>query len=329
MAAPPEHNVTGVDFARPLPPPPGGPILDAHTHLFAADHAPGFFAAADALGVARVMTMTPLPEAQALLDGPFGDRATLINVPPWAPDLPDYTPLYDEQLFMDRLRAFHGLGCRVVKFHQAPGSMSKHGMALGSDRHRRLLAAVAESGGVIMSHIGDPQLWYDGKYADDPQTFGRRKQHYDAWRKLLEEFRGTPWWAAHLGGWPENLPYLQSLLDDFPDLWMDLSATRWMVREVSARRDVAREFAIHNRARLLFGSDQVSGPDRTIDFYASRWWCHRKLWETAHVGTSPIHDADVPGGRVTLRGLALPDDVLDQIYRQNLRRLMAGVGVEV
>lgn len=130
------------------------------------------------------------------------------------------------------------------------------------------------------------------------------------------------------GGNPENLPRLQRLLDTYPNLWLDLSATRWMVREVSARRDAMREFVIRNQDRLLWGSDQVSGNDRGFDFLASRWWCHRKLWETAYIGPTPILDPDLPADQQpTMRGLALPDGVLQKVYHDNIVRLLGSMGV--
>jgi hypothetical protein len=89
-----------------------------------------------------------------------------------------------------------------------------------------------------------------------------------------------------------------------------------------------REFFIQNQDRILFGSDQVSGDDRGFDFYASRFWVHRKLWETAYVGESPITDPDLPPDRQpTLRGLCLPDPVLQKLYRDNAVRLMRTDGV--
>jgi hypothetical protein len=101
-----------------------------------------------------------------------------------------------------------------------------------------------------------------------------------------------------------------------------------MVREISARRDAAREFFIRNKDRILFGTDQVSGDDRGFDFLASRFWAHRKLWETAAILPSLIFDPDLPKDRQPiLRGLALPDDVLQSLYHDNAVGLMERVGV--
>ena len=101
-----------------------------------------------------------------------------------------------------------------------------------------------------------------------------------------------------------------------------------MAREVSARRDEARDFFIRNAERILFGSDQVSGDDRGFDFLASRFWVHRKLWETAYIGPNPILDPDLPEDQQPmLRGLALPDDVLQKLYHDNAVKILTRIGV--
>ena len=85
---------------------------------------------------------------------------------------------------------------------------------------------------ILAGHVGDPDTWYSGKY--DPAKFGTRDEHYAMWESALSQFRDRPWIGAHLGGNPENLLRLQDLLDRYPNLYLDMSATRWMVREVSA-----------------------------------------------------------------------------------------------
>ena len=75
---------------------------------------------------------------------------------------------------------------------------------------------------------------------------------------------------------------------------------------------------------MLFGTDQVSGDDRGFDFLASRWWVHRKLWETAYVGPSPIIDPDLPRRSATRRSAVwrLPDGVLQKLYHDNAIKLL-------
>ena len=182
---------------------------------------------------------------------------------------------------------------------------------------------------MIMTHVGDPELWYQGKYADAAK-YGTRDEHYRVWENLLEEFRGTPWIGAPWAATRKTSAALQYLLDKFPDLSLDCSATRWMAREISKHRDESREFFVRNADRILFGSDQVSGDDRGFDFLASRWWTHRKLWETTYIGPMPILDPDLPEDQQpTLRGLALPDEVIQKLYHDNAVKLMANVGIDL
>jgi hypothetical protein len=265
--------------------------------------------------------MSPLEEALRL-QRDWPGRLHFITIPRWGdPSIDDW---------LRRLEMFYNLGSRIIKFHMAPGSMKHSGWRLDSAPIRRVIDEAVARNMILMSHIGDPDLWYNGKYAADP-SFGNRQDHYKMWTDVMGSVIDRPWLGAHLGGNPENLERLQDLLDRFPNLYLDNSATKWIVREISARRDEAREFFIRNQDRLIFGTDQVSNDDRGFDFLASRFWCHRKLWETAYVGQSPIRDADLPAdGQPLLQGLALPDSVLQKLYHANglklLGRVNAGFG---
>ena len=321
-----EFNRLDLDYRAPLPRPPvEGTVVDFHCHLLSAAHADAWFDAADHYGIDFFCTMTPLDEAVRLVRR-WGERLHLIAVPNWHEDRPDWLDRYRRQI-----DGYHNLGGRIFKFHLAPQSIRKRGGTdLDSPAMRRVLRDATDRGMIVMTHVGDPDTWYAGKYAAEPDAYGTREQHYAMWERALDEFRGHPWVGAHLGGNPENLGRLQRLLDKYPDLWLDLSATRWQVREVSRRRDAAREFVIRNADRLLWGSDQVSQPARDFGFYASRFWAHRKLWETAYAGESPIADPDLPEGEPPqIRGLALPDEVLQKIYHDNAVRLLGSVGVAV
>lgn len=318
----PEYNQTGVDFHRPMPRPKiKGPLIDAHCHLLAARHAPDWFRAASHYGQEFFWSMSPLEEA-VVLQREHPGRFHFIAVPNWR------NPVFDFEDWQRRIDGFFNIGSRIVKFHMAPGTMAGRGIHFETPQIRKMMEHTVAKGMMIMTHVGDPEVWYCGRYSQDCDKFGLRNKHYQMWEAALHEFRDYPWYGAHLGGNPEDLPRLQHLLDSYPNLYLDCSATKWMVREISARRDHAREFFIRNQDRLLYGSDQVSGDDRGFDFLASRWWAHRKLWETAFVGQSPIHDPDVPqDSQPILRGLALPDEVLQKLYHDNAVNLLGRLGV--
>lgn len=320
---PPEHNRIGIDFRQPIPRPKvNGGVIDFHTHLLAHRHTPAWMASMKHYGIDAFVTMSPLEEA-VRIKRDLGDRVHFIVVPKWG----DTDPFWVDN-WLRRLESFYNIGARIVKFHMAPGTMARMNYSLEHPGIQRIINEAVARKMILMSHVGDPDLWYQQKYTEHGK-FGVRERHYEIWESQLREYRDHPWLGAHLGGNPENPGRLQQLLDTYPNLYLDLSATRWMVREVSIRRDTMREFVIRNQDRLLWGSDQVSGDARDFDFLASRLWCHRKLWETAYIGPSPIVDPDLDEHhQPTLRGLALPDDVLQKIYHDNAIKLMARVGLK-
>jgi hypothetical protein len=320
---PPEWNRTGVDLTSPLPRPKvSGIAIDAHCHLLAAKHADLWFRTGSHYGFDAYFSMGQLEEAVAIQRNHPG-KVHFITVPSWR------DPVLNFDDWLRRLEAFYNIGSRIVKFHMAPGTMASRQIRFDHPGVQRIIKEAVARNMVLMSHLGDPETWYQGKYKSDPAKFGLRDEHYRMWEAVMTEHRDRPWLGAHMGGNPEDLPRLQSLLDRFPNLFLDCSATRWMVREISSQRDSARAFFIRNQDRILFGSDQVSGDDRGFDFLASRWWCHRKLWETDYVGPSPIYDPDLPDDRQpVLRGLALPDAVIQKMYHDNPIKLLATVGVD-
>jgi hypothetical protein len=322
---PPEHNRTSLDFRRPMPRPKvKGIVIDFHCHLLAARHAPAWFESARHYGIDAFLTMTPLEEVMTL-QRDYPGNLQFIAVPSWQSiGTTPLTAWLDD--WRRRLDMFCNAGSRMIKFHMAPSTMERRGIKLDSPELAPFFEAIIERKMAVMTHVGDPDTWYGSKYADAAK-YGSREEHYAMWARVMDRYPDIPWVGAHMAGNPENLGQLQWFLDHFPNLSLDCSATRWMVREISARRDEAREFFIKNADRIIWGSDQVSGDDRGFDFLASRWWVHRKLWETAYIGPSPIFDPDLPEDRQPqLRGLALPDEVLQKMYHDNAIRFLSRIG---
>src|SRR5260370_32708287 len=117
-----------------------------------------------------------------------------------------------------------------------------------------------------------------------------------------------------MGGAVEHPDHLAEMLEGYPQLALDTSATKWQVREASARREAVRDLICRRPERFLFGSDLVTRHELPREHYVSRYWCQRTLWESDWEGPSPIADRDYVSegdqSTPTLRGLHLPPDVL-------------------
>jgi hypothetical protein len=335
MSAPPEHNITGLDYGdRRHFRYAGPPLFDAHAHVTRTkpdakdapptdptlDQAATMLGVAEEFGVARIWSMCP-PEDIAPLRERFGRRVVFNGPISKKLDEPDDVAYR----LLDR---FLEAGVDVIKFWAAPRGRER---GLFVDAPWRIEAARrARAAGVraVMVHVADPDVWFRTTYADAAK-FGTKPDQYAGLLRLLDEFPDLTWIAAHMGGDPEHPDHLEELLERYPHLNFDTSATKWQVREVSAHREAVRALILRHPDRFLFGSDLVTRHGLPREHYVSRYWCHRTLWESTWEGRSPIADPDytpAPDGPQTpaLLGLALPPEVLVQVYHDNSARLLGG-----
>ena len=357
-------NRFGLDYRREaaaLRDPPV-PIVDIHAHINGRGAAEIYAEVASLFGVSRVFTMVRLSEAAAVREV-LGDRVRFIAFPDFRQE--DRRRAFTEDFLRD-IEVFHAqFGARIVKLWNAPrireffpGESGRDLVEFDSPWRIKAAELAQKLGMTMMVHVADPDTWFRTRYADTA-TYGTKVSHYRGLEFMLREFP-MPWIAAHMGGWPENLDFLDGLLTLYPNLYLDTSATKWVVRELSAypSERVVRFFT-QWKGRLLFGSDIVttdehlapkvgppahpmadlaSSPASAFELYASRYYTLRTLFETSYSGESPIADPDLKMvapdryddmSAPPLRGLALPRDILESLYRGAAERLMSGVGVQV
>jgi len=331
-----DHNVPGVDFSDHSHFRYAGPIIDFHAHVFqtrpgdpkdgpplgvgpdaSLDQAEAMLAVAEEFGVIRTYSMCPADDI-APLRARFGARLGFNGSIVKKLDEPD-------EVAYQLLDRFLEQGVEVIKFWSAPRGRER---GLFVDAPWRIEAARrARAAGVhiVMVHVADPDVWFRTVYADSTK-FGTKADQYIGLERMLQEFPDLTWIGAHMGGDPEHADHLEALLERYANLYFDMSATKWQVREVSAHRDAVRGLICRRPDRFLWGSDLVTRHHLPREHYASRYWSHRMLWESAWEGRSPIADADyrpAPGEPATplLRGLDLPIEVLRQLYYGNACRL--------
>jgi hypothetical protein len=286
----------------------------------------------------------------------FGDRVEIIAIPDfWAKENRAW---HSGEGYISRIEAYARKGARIAKFWSAPRARdferetgSPGLVRLDSPVRLAALETATSLGMALMTHIGDPDTWFRTKYAD-ATVYGTKAEQYEPLEQALDRFPAK-WIAAHMGGWPEDLEFLDGLLSRHANLHLDTSATKWMVREMSrhARQDVVG-FLTKWNGRVLFGSDIVTsddhlaaaagqnemqakanGPEEAFDLYASRYFALRTMFETDYEGESPISDPDLAMvdpqhhdamSAPRLRGLGLPPDLLRTLYRDAAQRLLSG-----
>lgn len=318
-------NMLGLDYrAEAARLPWRRPIWDVHTHLRNVQAARLFFQVADLFGVQRVWTMSQLEEVDALRAA-FPGRLEFIAVPNYYSDNWQHAMVRD---WPRRIEAFAAKGVKICKFWAAPRGLDRHeSMRLDHPARLEHMRLARSLGMTLMFHVADPDTWFATVYKDSAR-YGTKAQQYQRFARVMDQVGDGPVWLAHMAGDPEHLDHVQDLLDTYPNLYIDTSAAKWMIRELSKSPREFRDFCRRNPGRVLFGTDIVADPETmSFDLFASRYWSLRALLETDYHGPSPIVDPDLsqldpakppPGDNgpatATLRGAALDAASLQSVY---------------
>jgi hypothetical protein len=338
-AGPPEYNVTGINYRDRDHLRYHGPLIDFHAHVMRTrptdpkegppatgpgatiDQAETMLTVAEEFGITRTYSMCP-PDDIAPLREHFGSRLGFNGPISKKLDEPEDVAYRHFDRFLE-------LGVEIIKFWSAPRGRDR---GLFVDAPWRIeIARRAQAAGirVMMVHVADPDVWFRSVYTDTAK-YGTKADQYVGLERMLQLFPELTWIGAHMGGDPEHPDHLEALLERYPNFYLDTSATKWQVREVSVQRDALRDLICRYPQRFLFGSDLVTRHYLTREHYVSRYWAQRTLWESSWEGHSPIADPDYkpePNGPNTpmLRGLSLPSSVLEQVYYSNARRLFPNI----
>ena len=179
----------------------------------------------------------------------------------------------------------------------------------------------------VLIHVGDPvaffrpldrynERWDELLTHDRRQVYGPEfptfEELIESLGGLLEAHRGTDFIVAHVGAYAMNLGYVAQMLDEHPNLYVDISAS---IGEIGRAPYTARAWFIEHADRILFGTD--SRP--SLDLYQTYF----RVLETAdeYFDYEPAVEVP-PQGWWRIYGLYLPDDVLQRVYRDNAVRLL-------
>lgn len=183
-----------------------------------------------------------------------------------------------------------------------------------------VLNEAARMGLFLYVHIAEPSVWWPSKL--DPTVVGEKLDYHKPLETILQNCQDLRVVGSHLGGYPEDLDFLDEMLGRYKNYDLDLSATKWIVRELGRDTLSSKNFITKHQDRLLFGSDLVAFlSDGEEDYYRSRLWVLRHLFESDEVVPSMIADPDSTGldypRGAEVRGLGLDEEILKKIYRGN------------
>jgi len=208
-------------------------------------------------------------------------------------------------------------------------------VAVDDPRLDPLWVAAAELGIPVVIHIADPIAFFEPLDATNERWEELRENpdwHFwpsrppsepdapgyppfdellAAFGRLIGRHPRTTFVGAHVGCAAEDLALVGRLLDDHPNLHVDIAAR---LGELGRQPYSSRAFFLRHADRILFGVDMSPDPD----VYAIHYRFLETLDESFDYGTGSVPEQ----GRWQIHGIGLPDDVLRKIYRDNARRVM-------
>lgn len=186
-------------------------------------------------------------------------------------------------------------------------------------------ATAGDLGLPVMIHIADPVAFFDpltpenerwDELQENPDwqfpspPFPPFATLIEAFANLVRRHPATTFIGAHVGCYSENLAWVSALLDECPNLYVDISAR---ISELGRQPYSARRFFQRQQDRILFGTD--AGPD--LETYAT----YARFLQTEDEYFSYSPDGIPSQGRWMIYGLHLPRDILDKVYHDNAARL--------
>jgi predicted TIM-barrel fold metal-dependent hydrolase len=159
-------------------------------------------------------------------------------------------------------------------------------------------------------HISQP---YPTRWCEDPVKFWEAQS---AWERVLDRHPNLIVVNAHMLDFfnsDEQLDHLIYMLETYPNLNVDLAARFQQFHKMD--REKLRAFVIEYSDRILFGTDISKINSDNVREVAERYNRCFQLLETDNMVQGGFF------GRTEIRGLALPQDVLEKIYFRNAMRI--------
>ncbi|WP_422007937.1 amidohydrolase family protein [Roseivirga pacifica] len=220
------------------------------------------------------------------------------------------------------LKIFKNLGLSV---EDAQGNR----VAVDDQRLDPVWAKCGELGIPVLIHTADPKQFWEPFDAENERwlelkTHPRRKREDNdpaPWETMIQEQHNvfkkhpnTTFIAAHMGWYANDLAKLGTLLDEMPNMMVEIGA---VIAELGRQPKFANQFFQKYQDRVLFGKDAYN-PDEyftyfrvleTEDEYFPYYKKYHAFWR--------------------MYGLGLPDEILKKLYYKNALRIIPDIDASI
>lgn len=173
----------------------------------------------------------------------------------------------------------------------------------------------------IMFHIGDPKEFWDinrvpkkvfdfGWYYD--QNIPPYETYYQETERILQKFPGLNLTIPHFYFLSDDLKRCEDFMERYPNVKLDITPGGEMYFNFSVCQDAARAFFLKYYDRILFGTDNHGGDDES----SGAEQLESGINKIREMKSFLEQETCIFGGN-SIRGLYLPQMVLEHIYKEN------------
>jgi predicted TIM-barrel fold metal-dependent hydrolase len=231
----------------------------------------------------------------------------------------------------EQVETFVELGCEGIKMIEGkPTSRQRMNVPVTDAYFADYWATVEELGLPIVWHVNDPEEFWNPELLPSwaqEQNWGygpedvQKEELYAEVDEVLARHPRLKITFAHFLFLSADLPRAIRFLDAHPSVRFDLTPGIEMLYNLSRDLDASRAFFCEHADQIVFGTDLSSGltveEGRFRPGIVYRWLESEDTFRVP-VGADFLLGAPEDG---IIRGLGLPDDVLDKIYAGNLAHL--------
>jgi predicted TIM-barrel fold metal-dependent hydrolase len=276
----------------------------------------------------------------AALDGSHPGRFLTFTEPSWNAIAHSDFPAFQAE----QIEKAHRMGANGLKLTKTLGLYLRervtHGALVAVDDRRfdPMWETAGALGMPVAIHVSDPDAFFlptdrfNERYeelANHPdwsfhgKDFPSKESLLEARNRVFARHPRTEFVALHVGNRSEDLDYVSSCLDRYPNMHVEIGAR---IGELGRQPRTARRFFEKYQDRILFGTDAVPAPlgletPQQI-FGDALYQIYFRFLETADEYFDYAPARVPPQGRWRIYGLELGETILKKVYRDNAARLL-------
>ena len=167
------------------------------------------------------------------------------------------------------------------------------------------------------------ELWNHPDWSFHGKDFPSKESLLEARNRVFARHPRTSFVALHVGNRSEDLDYVASCLDRYPNMHVEIGAR---IGEIGRQARAARRFFDRYQGRILFGTDAVPPPlglETPQQIFGDELYeIYFRFLETADEYFDYAPAPVPPQGRWRIYGLDLEESILKKVYRDNAARLL-------